>query len=155
MTKKTKKKLLIISIILAAVILVGAVGTYIAVNVAFSKITETVGKSMEETGEAVDLPVLDNNNVIDKTKHISVVLDAETMKKLESKVSVSDKLAVLAILAKSLSAEDYQTLLSYAVGGVDNKKFKAAYELIRTRLGQEQKDQIKSYYAKYLHLLEE
>ncbi len=155
MTKKTKKKLLIISIILSAVILVGTIGTYIAVNMAFSNITETVGKSMEETDEAVDLPVLDNNNVIDKTKHISVVLDAETMKKLESKVSVSDKLAVLAILAKSLSAEDYQTLLSYAVGGVDNKKFKAAYELIRTRLGQEQKDQIKSYYAKYLHLLEE
>lgn len=155
MTKKTKKKLLIISTILAAVILVGTVGTYIAANVAFSKITETVGKSMEETGEAIELPVLDNNNTIDKTKHISVVLDAATMKKLESKVSVSDKLAVMGILAKSLSAEDYQTLLSYAVGGVDNKKFKAAYELIRTRLGQEQKDQIKSYYAKYLHLLEE
>ncbi len=155
MTKKTKKKLLIISTILATVILVGTVGTYIVANMAFSKITETVGKSMEETGEAIDLPVLDNNNVIDKTKHISVVLDAETMKKLESKVSVSDKLAVLGILAKSLSAEDYQTLLSYAVGGVNNKKFKAAYELIRTRLGQEQKDQIKSYYAKYLHLLEE
>lgn len=149
-----KKKLLIISIILICVIATLAVGTYIAVDLTFSKVTETVGKTMEETGEAVDLPVLDNNNVVDKTKHISVVLDAETMKKLESKVSVSDKLAVLGILAKSLSKEDYETLLSYAVGGVDNKKFKAAYELIRTRLGQEQKDQIKAYYAKYLHLLD-
>lgn len=152
---KTKKKLLIISIILLVVLIVGTVGTYIAVNTVFSKVTESVGKTMEEAGEAVELPVLDSNNAVDKTKHISVVLDAETMKKLESKVSVSDKLAVLGILAKSLSKEDYQTLLSYAVGGVDNKKFKAAYELIRTRLGQEQKDQIKSYYAKYLHLLEE
>ena len=154
MTKKNKK-LLIISAILIGVIALGIVGTYIAVDTVFSKVTETVGKTMEETGEAVDLPVLDNTNVIDKTKHISVVLDAETMKKLESKVSVSDKLAVLGILAKSLSQEDYQTLLSYAVGGVDNKKFKAAYELIRTRLGQKEKDQIKSYYAKYIHLLEE
>ena len=155
MTKKTKKKLLIISIILAVVIALGAVGTLIAVNTVFSKVTKTVGETMEETGEAVDLPVLDNNNQVDKTKHISVVLDAETIKKLESKISVSDKLAVLGILAKSLSTEDYQTLLSYAVGGIDNEKFKAAYQLIRTRLGQEQKDQIKSYYAKYLHLLEE
>ena len=154
MTKKNKK-LLIISAILIGVIALGIAGTYIAVDTVFSKVTETVGKTMEETGEAVDLPVLDNTNVIDKTKHISVVLDAETMKKLESKVSVSDKLAVLGILAKSLSQEDYQTLLSYAVGGVDNKKFKAAYELIRTRLGQKEKDQIKSYYAKYIHLLEE
>lgn len=154
MTKK-KKKLLIIAIALASVIILGTVGTYIAVNTAFSKVTESVGKTMEETGEAVDLPVLDNKNAVDKTKHISVVLDVKTMKKLESKVSVSDKLAVLGILAKSLSKDDYQTLLSYAVGGVDNKKFKAAYELIRTRLGQREKDQIKSYYAKYLHLLEE
>lgn len=154
MTKK-KKKLLTISIILVCVLIVGTVGTYIAVDTAFSKVTESVGKTMEQTGEAVDLPVLDNNNAIDKTKHISVVLDAETMKKLESKISVSDKLAVLGILAKSLSAEDYQTLLSYAVGGVDNAKFKAAYELVRTRLGQEEKDQIKAYYAKYIHLLEE
>lgn len=152
---KNKKKLLIISIILVVALIVGTVGTYIAVNTVFSKVTETVGETMEEAGEAVALPVLDNNNVVDKTKHISVVLDAETVKKLESKVSVSDKLAVLGILAKSLSKEDYQTLLSYAVGGVDNKKFKAAYELIRTRLGQKEKDQIKSYYAKYLHLLEE
>lgn len=155
MQQKTRKKLLIISIILVIVLVIGTVGTYIAVNTVFSKVTETVGKSLDEAGEAVALPVLDSNNAVDKTKHISVVLDAETIKKLESKVSVSDKLAVLGILAKSLSKEDYQTLLSYAVGGVDNKKFKAAYELIRTRLGQKEKDQIKSYYAKYLHLLEE
>ncbi len=152
---KGKKKLLTITIILTSVLVVGTVGTYIVVNTAFSKVTESVSKAMEEAGEAVDLPVLDNKNAVDKTKHISVVLDAESMKKLESKVSVSDKLAVLGILAKSLSKDDYQTLLSYAVGGVDNKKFKAAYELIRTRLGQKEKDQIKSYYAKYLHLLEE
>ena len=152
---KKKKKLLITAVILAVVIILGTVGTLIAVNLTFSKVTQTVGETMEESGEAVDLPVLDSNNAVDKNGHISVVLDAQTMKKLESKISVADKMAVLSILAKSLSAEDYKTLISYAVGGVDNEKFRAAYELIRTRLGREEKEKIKSYYAKYLHLLEE
>lgn len=119
----------------------------------FSRVSETVEKTLEK--ETVSLPVLDENNQIVENKNISVVLDEETIKELEKKIPISEKLEVLSLLAKSLSKEDYKILLSYAVGGVNDKKFDSAYDLMRQRLGPEEKAIIKGYYAKYIHLLDE
>ena len=103
--KKITKKQLITGIIIAAVVLViGAVGTYVAVNFVFSKVTESVSESVD--GTAVSLPVLDENKTIVQGQSISVVLDAETVKKLEEKIPISEKLKVLTLLAKELSPED-------------------------------------------------
>lgn len=129
------------------------VGAVFMVNYIFSQVSETVGETLKD--ETVSLPVLDENNQIAKDKSISVVLSAEIVKKLEAKIPISEKLEVLTLLAKTLSKEDYEVLLSYAVGGVNDKKFNSAYALMREKLGPEEKAIIKGYYAKYIHLLDE
>jgi len=150
--KKTKKRLLIALIITASIVILALVGGYVAVNYVFSKVTDSVSEVID--GEEVELPVLDANQQIVEGESVNVVLDADTIKELESKIPISEKMEVLALLAKSLSPEDYSVLLSYAVGGVNNEKFDAAYTLLRERLGPEEKAIIKSYYAKYIHLLD-
>ena len=152
MQKKTKKRLLIALIITASIVILALVGGYVAVNYVFSKVTDSVSEVID--GEEVELPVLDANQQIVEGESVNVVLDADTIKELESKIPISEKMEVLALLAKSLSPEDYSVLLSYAVGGVNNEKFDAAYTLLRERLGPEEKAIIKSYYAKYIHLLD-
>lgn len=126
---------------------------YFVVDFAFSKVTDTVSESMD--GEEVSLPLLDENKQIIENQSVSVVLDEETIKALEAKIPISEKLEVLALLAKSLSKEDYSKLMSYAVGGVNDEKFNSAYTLMREKLGPEEKAIIKNYYAKYMYLLEE
>ena len=152
MQKKTKKRLLIALIITVSIVILALVGGYVAVNYVFSKVTDSVSEVID--GEEVELPVLDANQQIVEGESVNVVLDADTIKELESKIPISEKMEVLALLAKSLSPEDYSVLLSYAVGGVNNEKFDAAYTLLRERLGPEEKAIIKSYYAKYIHLLD-
>ncbi len=148
-----KKRLSIITSVVVAVILLVIGGIYIATNYIFSEVTDAVGESMKD--EVVELPVLDNNENVDDKKSISVVLDEETMDELEAKIPISVKLEVLTMLAKNLSKEDYSTLVSYAAGGVDNEKFNAAYSLMREKLSPDVKEKVKSYYAKYMYLLEE
>lgn len=152
MQKKTKKRLLIALIITVSVIALVLAGGYFAVNYIFSKVTDSVSEVIKN--EEVELPVLDANHQIIEGKSVEVVLDETTIKELESKIPISEKMEVLALLAKSLSPKDYSVLLSYAVGGVDNEKFDAAYKLLKERLGPEEKAIIKSYYAKYIHLLD-
>ena len=147
-----KRLLIIISIVIVVVLLALNV-VYIATNYIFSEMTDVVGEAV--SGESVALPVLDNNDKVDKDKSISVVLDEETMDKLESKIPISVKLEVLTMLAKNLSKEDYATLMSYAAGGVNNEKFNAAYSLMRKKLSPEIKEKVKRYYAEYMYLLEE
>jgi ABC-type Na+ efflux pump permease subunit len=150
--KKTKKRLLIILIITASIIVLVLAGSYLAVNYIFSKVTDSV--SVVISGEEVNLPVLDANQQVVEGESVNVVLDENAIKELESKVPISEKMEVLALLAKTLSPEDYSVLLSYAVGGVNNEKFDAAYKLLKERLGPEEKAIIKGYYTKYIHLLE-
>lgn len=148
-----KKKLRTILIIVLLFVVVLGTGSYFLLDKVFTRVSETVGETIK--GEIVSMPVVDKNNTVVNGKTIDVVLDEDKINQLESKVSVADKIAVLSILAKNLSKEDYKTLMSYAVGGVTNKKLSLALDLMRKKLSQEQKDQIKSYYAKYINLLEE
>ncbi len=148
-----KKKLRTILIVVLLFVIVLGTGSYFLLDKVFTKVSKTVGETMK--GEIVSMPVVDENNTVVNGKTIDIVLDEDKINQLESKVSVADKIAVLSILAKNLSKEDYQTLVSYAVGGVTNEKLSLALDLMRKKLSQEQKDQIKSYYAKYINLLEE
>lgn len=148
-----KKKILTIAIIASLVFVLVLVGGYFLVDKMFSKVTETVGETM--SGEMVDLPVLDDNKQIINGENISVVLDEKTIKELEAKIPISEKLEILSLLAQSLDPKDYSTLLSYAASGVNNEKFNKAYQLMRESLDPEEKEKIKSYYVKYIHLLSE
>ena len=151
MTKK--KKILAIVIVLSLVLVLVLVGGYFLVDRMFSKVTQTVGETM--SGETVDLPVLDDNKQIIEGQNISVVLDEKTIKELETKIPISEKLEILSLLAQSLDPKDYSKLLSYATGGVNNEKFNKAYQLMRESLDPEEKEKIKSYYMKYVYLLDE
>ena len=153
MEKKTKKRLLTGLIITAVVLAILAGGAYFAVNFVFSKVSDTVGETIST--ETVNLPVVDENGAILEGQSITITLDVETIKKLEEKIPISEKLKVLALLAQHLTSEDYSMLLSYATGDVNNDEVKAAYELMREKLGPEEKEILRNYYAKYMYLLEE
>ncbi len=155
MEKKTKKRLLIAGIILVVVAIIGTVVLYFGVNMAFSKVTQTITESDLLKGEngSKELPVVlpGSGNV----ESVQVELTPEVIQQLESKISVADKFAVLMILKDALPASEYDKLLGLITGGVNQSEISEAYAMMRANLTQEQKDQIKGYYAKYLRLLDQ
>lgn len=80
---------------------------------------------------------------------------AEQLKKLEKSVSLGDKLAVMAIISRSLSTSDYQTLLSMTGGGITREEISQAYSILSRSLSGEDKSKIYEYYSKYAYLLKE
>ncbi|MBQ3226645.1 MAG: hypothetical protein IJB48_06265 [Clostridia bacterium] len=79
----------------------------------------------------------------------------EQVKKLNDKISRSDKLAVLAIIARAIPQEAYNTLLSMTNGGITRAEISRAYSILSKNLSTEDKSAIYSYYSKYVYLLEE
>ena len=157
MKQSTKKRLLIAGVVLAVLVIAGIVVVNVAVNKMFSKVTQTISESdlLKDEG-SVELPVLpEENDNENAEENIKIKLDAETMKQLESKISLGDKFAVLSLLAKALPSEEYSRLLSFAAGGISREELSEALQILRENLTDDQKEQIKQYYSKYLHLLEE
>ena len=135
--------------------IVGTVAVYFAVNTVFSKVTQTISESdlMQNENQEVELPVLSEGG--QTGEKIQADMNAENMKKLESKISFADKFAVLTLLASALPSEKYSELMAMTSGGVTQEEISEAYQILRENLTPEQKDQVKQYYGKYLHLLEE
>ena len=156
MKKSTKKRLLIAGIVFAVLVIGGVVAFNVAVNKMFSKVTQTISDSdlLKDNG-SVELPVVTEGNDADPAENLKIKLDAETMKRLESKISVSDKFAVLSLLAKALPSEEYSRLLSFAKDGISQEELTQAMQILQENLTVENKEQIKQYYSKYLYLLEE
>ncbi|WP_337399222.1 hypothetical protein [Congzhengia sp.] len=156
MKKSTKKRLLIAGIVFAVLVIGGVVAFNVAVNKMFSKVTQTISDSdlLKDNG-SVELPVVTEGNDADPAENLKIKLDAETMKRLESKISVSDKFAVLSLLAKALPSEEYSRLLSFAKDGISQEELTQAMQILQENLTDENKEQIKQYYSKYLYLLEE
>ncbi|WP_249313690.1 hypothetical protein [Congzhengia minquanensis] len=156
MKKSTKKRLLIAGIVFAVLVIGGVVAFNVAVNKMFSKVTQTISDSdlLKDNG-SVELPVVTEGNDAGPAENLKIKLDAETMKRLESKISVSDKFAVLSLLAKALPSEEYSRLLSFAKDGISQEELTQAMQILQENLTDENKEQIKQYYSKYLHLLEE
>lgn len=156
MKKSTKKRLLIAGIVFAVLVIGGVVAFNVAVNKMFSKVTQTISDSdlLKDNG-SVELPVVTEGNDAGPAENLKIKLDAETMKQLESKISVSDKFAVLSLLAKALPAEEYSRLLSFAKDGISQEELTQAMQILQENLTDENKEQIKQYYSKYLYLLEE
>lgn len=156
MKKSTKKRLLIAGIVFAVLVIGGVVAFNVAVNKMFSKVTQTISDSdlLKDNG-SVELPVVTEGNDADPAENLKIKLDAETMKRLESKISVSDKFAVLSLLAKALPSEEYSRLLSFAKDGISQEELTQAMQILQENLTDENKEQIKQYYLKYLYLLEE
>ena len=134
----------------------GVVAFNVAVNKMFSKVTQTISDSdlLKDNG-SVELPVVTEGNDAGPAENLKIKLDAETMKQLESKISVSDKFAVLSLLAKALPSEEYSRLLSFAKDGISQEELTQAMQILQENLTDENKEQIKQYYSKYLYLLEE
>ena len=153
MKSKTKKRLLICGIILIALTGIGAISFRVAVNTVFSKVTQSIGDSdllKNEAGEMIfQIPASDGSETVD------VHIDSETLTRLEEEIPVGDKYNVLMLLANALPQEEYSLLLSYITGGISKDEFDSAYSIMRKNLSKEEKAEIKAYYAKYLHLLEE
>lgn len=84
----------------------------------------------------------------------SMKFSAEQVQKLEKSVSLGDKLAVMAIISRSLSASDYQTLLAMTSGGITREEVGKAYSILSRSLSGEDKSKIYGYYSKYAYLLE-
>jgi len=154
--KSTKKRLLIAGIVFAVLVIGGVVAFNVAVNKMFSKVTQTISDSdlLKDNG-SVELPVVTEGNDAGPAENLKIKLDAETMKRLESKISVSDKFAVLSLLAKALPSEEYSRLLSFAKDGISQEELTQAMQILQENLTDENKEQIKQYYSKYLYLLEE
>jgi hypothetical protein len=154
--KSTKKRLLIAGIVFAVLVIGGVVAFNVAVNKMFSKVTQTISDSdlLKDNG-SVELPVVTEGNDAGPAENFKIKLDAETMKRLESKISVSDKFAVLSLLAKALPSEEYSRLLSFAKDGISQEELTQAMQILQENLTDENKEQIKQYYSKYLYLLEE
>lgn len=154
MRKLTKKRLLIVGIVFVVLIVAGIIAVNIAVNQMFAQVTRTISESdLLDGGKSLDLPAVDENSDVDATGE-TIELDADMIQQLETKVSMSDKFAVLSILAKALPSEEYSRLLSFLSGGVTQDELSQAMEILRENLSDEDKKQIKQYYAKYLNLLE-
>ena len=153
MKKSTKKRLLIAGIVFAVLVIGGVVAFNVAVNKMFSKVTQTISDSdlLKDNG-SVELPVVTEGNDAGPAENLKIKLDAETMKQLESKISVSDKFAVLSLLAKALPSEEYSRLLSFAKDGISQEELTQAMQILQENLTDENKEQ---YYSKYLYLLEE
>ena len=84
----------------------------------------------------------------------SMNFSAETVKKLEKSVSMSDKLAILAIISRGLSTQDYQRLLAMTSGGITRSEVSQAFTILKNGLRSGDKDKIYEYYKKYSYLLE-
>lgn len=85
----------------------------------------------------------------------SMKFSAEKLKELEKSVSMGDKLAVMAIIGRALSPEDYQTLLAMTGGGITQEEIGRAYSILSKSLSTEDKSKIYEYYAKYAYLLQD
>lgn len=153
--KQSTKRILVAGIVLIGIAIVGMVAAYIAVNTAFSKVTHTIGESdiLKDEGEKIEIPVISAG--AKEGESMQVEMNAEVIQKLETEISVADKLAVLTLLVKALPSEEYSRLLKMAAGGVTQEEFSECYAIMKKHLTRDQKAQIKQYYAKYLPLLEE
>lgn len=155
MKKSVRKKLLIAGIVLVVLIVGGVVTFRVTVNKMFSKVTQTISESdlLQDEGD-VELPGVAAEDDGDEVEGIKIKLNADTMKKLESEISVSDKFAVLSLLAKALPPEEYSRILSFVSGGISQDEITQTMQILRENLSDDDKQQIKQYYSKYLYLLE-
>lgn len=152
MKQSTKNRILIGIVIFLVLVIGGAVLFHVAVNNMFSRVTRTIGEStflQSENAEANELllPGFDPNEP-------GIPLDAQTLKKLEKKVSTTDKMAVLSLLERVLPQKEYAKLLSFVTEGVSQEELTYALQILRENLTDDDKRQIMQYYAKYLPYLE-
>ncbi len=157
MKKTGKHTLLIVGIILVVLAVLGTIGFRALVNTLFSKVTQSIGETnilQNESGKLILPKLSEDGSRISENESVTVELDADSLNALEEKISVQDKFQVLAILANALPREEYEKILAYSVDGISQEEFSECYAIMKKNLTDEQKEQIKQYYAKYLHLLE-
>ena len=159
--KQSTKKAILIGVVVFLVLIIGsAVMVRVTVDHMLFEVTKTISESgLLKTGndnedgsqDGIILPGLDPNDI---GNGLMVRLDAEMVKQLENKVSTTDKLSVLSLLAKALPQKEYTRLLSFVADGVTQEELSTAIQILRDNLTAEDKRQIKQYYAKYLPYLE-
>lgn len=152
-----KKKLFIVISIIVAVLILGIVGLKLAVDIAFSKVTDSVANTgvftSDETGVPLTLPEVSDNTLTDGVHAFR--MDADRMKKISDAVSFSDKMAVLSILSQALPKEEYSKVMGVLTGKITQEGVNEVYTSLKTHLSDSQKQDILRYYAKYAYLLDE
>ena len=173
MKKKPKKKWIVLSIILAVLLLLAAVGYYL-VNMAFSIFTDSfysavvpselpkeVTEILTPKGEESPQDPADEREGTTTSSSGQknntgggVLFSSKTIKDLEKKVAFSDKVAVLNILSAGLSGADYRALIGMLNNGVTGGEVSKAYQILKENLSRPDKDKIMGYYYKYAHLIQ-
>ncbi len=115
------------------------------------------GESGDESSGSAGINSPDSLSIAAKKHNIKGKLSftPETVKKLNDKISRSDKLAVLAIIARAIPQDTYNTLLSMTNGGISRAEISRAYSILSKSLSAKDKGAIYSYYSKYAYLLDE
>lgn len=156
MKRTTKKRLLIAGIVILILAVIGTATFYFTVDRMFSRVTQSITENeLLQGGNDAETDPLADDGITQGLGQLILQLDPTSIKKLESKIPVEDKLAALSILAKSLPQEEYSRLLSFLSGGISKDEFSQALAVLRQHLTPEDKAQIMQYYTKHLHLLEE
>lgn len=116
-----------------------------------------VGEEGENSPEQNGEKAPDILDAAAKKHNVTVKLSftPEQVRKLNDKISRADKLAVLAIIARSIPQDTYNTLLSMTNGGITRAEISRAYSILSKNLSTEDKSAIYSYYSKYVYLLDE
>ncbi|MBE7035716.1 MAG: hypothetical protein E7403_00285 [Ruminococcaceae bacterium] len=171
MMKKSKKKVLIIISVIVGILLLLLIVGYIAINSIFSmfsdsfyqvslqeldgeKTTEQASPTPEANGGATATPAPDDSQPGKPKDPDEINLSPEKSKELMDAVPFSDKLSVLTILSKNLSAENYREIMGMLGGGITPDEVKRAKEILRNNLSPEDKQKIKDYYNEYSVLLD-
>lgn len=170
-----KKKTIIIILIIVGILLLLLIGGYIAINTMFSMFSDSFEQvPIEELGKkpAIELttpspesegdgqtdaetasspkPVQKGDGIVPEDLNLS----EEKSKEMINSVPFSEKMSVLTILNKNLTANEYKELIGMLSGGITSDEIKRAKEVLRSSLSEEDKKTIKEYYNKYSGLLE-
>lgn len=180
MEKKKKKRLTMLVLILAGLVLV-ALLVYFVINLVFSIFTNSFYESVvtteevqtaaeptavpsggqEETPEeqtpqtAPPLTAKTDGDALFKSLSVDKLnLTAEEFKEIQKKIPFADKVAVLNILSTGLSAAEYKELIGMLGSGITSSEVRRAYQILSKGLSSENKAKIWGYYNKYVYLIQ-
>lgn len=161
MEQKPKKKLFIILAVIAVILIAGLSTGYIVINKMFSAFSDSFyqsaappSASAEAGGDEVQATPQPPEEQEPAQPSLPQNLSKEQAQEMIDAISFNDKLAVMNILSKSLSAAEYKEMLGMLSGGITAEEMKRAKTILNERLSGDDRQKILDYYAKYSSLLE-
>ncbi len=167
MEKKRKKKWIVILVVVLVIVVLGLGAGYVAINKMFSAFsdsfyqTEVTDPAIEgkvtptpESTVPPEVEVVEDPTPTKPPKPSpGVVISQNNSRELIEAVPFSDKISVMNILSKNLSAAQYKELVAMLTGGITTEEINRAKTILKESLSPEDKKIILEYYAKYSNLL--